>query len=91
MLHKIGSRESINYEGYFMTTAQKSMTETQQQKTKEVQLQQAKLKALQADLEKLNGKMSQHEELSSDDTKFISELGWLTALSVSIVAVAAAL
>jgi hypothetical protein len=31
------------------------------------------------------------EQLSIDDTKFIAELGWLTALSVSIVAAAAVL
>jgi hypothetical protein len=74
-----------------MTSESTSTKENRQIKLNEVQLQQAKLKALQADLEKLNGKIAKKEALSADDTEFISELGWLTALSVSIVAVAAAL
>jgi uncharacterized protein YlxW (UPF0749 family) len=74
-----------------MSSLQTSQKDTQQQKQKEIQLQQAKLKSLQSDLEKLNSKITKEETLSSDDTKFIGELGWLTALSVSIVAAAAAL
>jgi vacuolar-type H+-ATPase subunit I/STV1 len=74
-----------------MSSLQTSQKDTQQQKQKEIQLQQAKLKSLQSDLEKLNSKITKDETLSADDTKFIGELGWLTALSVSIVAAAAAL
>lgn len=70
-----------------MTTEQQTSIETnRQQKLLEVQSQQAKLKALQNDLEKLNTKISRHEKLSSEDTKFISNLGWLSALSVSVAA-----
>jgi type II secretory pathway component PulM len=74
-----------------MTTALKSLNESQQQKLQEVQAQQAKLKNLQADLEKLNVKISHHEKLSTDDTKFISDLGWLSALSVSIASIASSM
>lgn len=71
-----------------MTSEHTSPKGSHQLKLKDVQIQQAKLKELQADLEKLNGKVSKHENLSAEDTKFISDLGWLSALSVSIAAVA---
>lgn len=58
---------------------------------KELQAQQEKLKKLQAELEKINKKVKNHEKLSLDDTKFIGELGWLSALSVTIAAIAASL
>ncbi len=74
-----------------MSSQQISLKDTQQQKLKEVQSQQAKLKILQNDLEKLNVKIGKNEELAPEDTEFISELGWLSALSVSIVAAAAVL
>lgn len=74
-----------------MSTAPKSLNESQQQKLQEVQAQQAKLNALQADLEKLNSKISHHENLTAEDTKFISNLGWLSALSVSIASIASSL
>ncbi len=74
-----------------MTTNQSPLEAAQQLKAKEVQLQQAKLGKLQADLEKLNAKITTKEKLSDDDTKFIGELGWLAALSVSIAAVAVSL
>jgi hypothetical protein len=74
-----------------MATTQSSLEETQQIKWKEIQLQQAKLSKLQADLEILNAKINKNEKLSDDDTKFIGELGWLAALSVSIAAIAVAL
>ena len=81
-----------NYdEEFYMTTNQSSLETAQQLKAKEVQLQQAKLGKLQADLEKLNSKIATKDKLSDDDTKFIGELGWLAALSVSIAAVAAGL
>lgn len=58
---------------------------------KELQAQQEKLKKLQAELEKINAKVKRNEKLSLDDTKFIGELGWLSALSVTIAAIAASL
>lgn len=60
-------------------------------KIQELQAQEAKLKELQAELAKLNTKVENHEELSSEDTKFISELGWISALSVTIAAIASSI
>lgn len=63
----------------------------QQAKLKELQIQQAKLKELQAELERINAKIKNNEKLSLDDTKFIGDLGWLTALSVTIASIASSL
>ena len=63
----------------------------QQLKREELQIQEAKLKELHAELGKLNSKISNNEKISLDDTKYISELGWLAALSVTIAAIAAGL
>ena len=54
-----------------MTTNQSPLESAQELKWKEIQVQQAKLGKLQADLEKLNTKITTHEKLSDDDTKFI--------------------
>ena len=72
-----------------MTTDRKSLEAEKQEKVLELQSQQAKLKVLQSDLEKLNAKISRHEQLSPEDTQFISNLGWLSALSVSVAALVA--
>lgn len=69
----------------------KNLKENQQAKLKELQAQQAKLKELQAELERINTKIKNNEKLSVDDTKFIGDLGWLTALSVTIASIAASL
>jgi len=61
----------------------------QQQKLKELQSHQKNLHELQAELEKINLRIKNHEKLSESDTKFISELGWLSALSVTIASIAA--
>ena len=65
--------------------------ETQQEKLKEVQVQQEKLRKLQAELERLNSKIEKHEKLSVDETKYLGELGWLSALAVTIASIAATL
>ena len=62
-----------------------------QDKIKDLQKQQGNLKELEAELNRINAKINKKEELTIDDTKFIGNLGWLTALSVSIAAVAASL
>jgi uncharacterized protein YlxW (UPF0749 family) len=74
-----------------MSTEQKSQEVAQQLKLLEVQNRQAKLQMLQADLDKLNKKINQHEKLSPEDTKFISNLGWFSALSVSVATMVASL
>ena len=63
----------------------------QLEKLKELQSQQKNLKELQAELEKINAKIKSNERLSLEDTKFIGDLGWLTALSVTIASIAASL
>lgn len=62
--------------------------EARESKLKELQLQQAKIGELKDELEKLNRKIKNKEKLSLEDTKYIGNLGWLTALSVSIAAIA---
>jgi len=63
----------------------------QEEKLKDLQKQQANLKELDAELKRINAKINKKEELTVDDTKFIGNLGWLTALSVSIASLAATL
>jgi hypothetical protein len=63
----------------------------QQEKLKELQAQQKNLKQLQAELERINTKIKNNEKLSEEDTKFIGQLGWLSALSVTIASIAATL
>ena len=60
-------------------------------KLKELQKQQQNLKELEAELSRINAKINKKEELTSDDTKFIGNLGWLSALSVSIATIAASM
>jgi hypothetical protein len=68
-----------------------TLKENHQAKLKELQIQQAKLKELQGELERINAKIKKDEKLSVEDTKFIGDLGWLTALSVTIASIAASL
>ena len=65
--------------------------ETQQEKLKELQAQKEKLKKLQAELDVIESKIKNNEKLSLDDTKFVGELGWLSAAAVTIAAIAASL
>ncbi len=65
-----------------------SFIEARQSKLQELQLQRVKLKELNDELEKLNEKIQNKEKISLEDTKYIGNLGWLTALSVSIAAIA---
>jgi len=65
--------------------------DAKQLKKEEIKAQQAKLQALQADLAKLENKVKNNEKLSTEDTSFISSLGWLSALSVTITSVAASM
>jgi hypothetical protein len=52
-------------------------------KLKELQKQQKNLKELEAELKRISAKINKKEELTNEDTKFIGNLGWLTALSVT--------
>jgi uncharacterized protein YydD (DUF2326 family) len=63
----------------------------QQEKLDEVRAQQEKLKKLQAELDRLNMKIEKNEKLTLDETKYLGELGWLSALAVTIASIAASL
>jgi uncharacterized protein YydD (DUF2326 family) len=63
----------------------------QQEKLNEVRAQQEKLKKLQAELDRLNMKIEKNEKLTLDETKYLGELGWLSALAVTIASIAASL
>jgi hypothetical protein len=59
----------------------------QQEKLKELQVQQKNLKELQAELERINSKIKNHKKLLIEDCKIISNLGWISALSVTIAGI----
>ena len=61
----------------------------QVEKLKELKAQEKNLKKLQDELEKINSKIKNKTELSRDDLAFLSELGWLAALAVTITGIAA--
>ncbi|MGA8864941.1 MAG: hypothetical protein WBM09_10765 [Gallionella sp.] len=63
----------------------------QQDKLKELEGQQENLQKLRSELERINAKLNKHEKLSADDTKYLSSLGWLSALSVTIASLAVTL
>ena len=65
--------------------------ETKQEKLKEIQAVQAEMNKLQSELDRLNAKVKKNEKLSPDETKFFGELGWLSALAVTIAAIASTL
>jgi len=62
--------------------------ETQQAKLKELDAVQSEMNKLQAELDRLNAKVKKNEKLTPDETKFFGELGWLSALAVTIAAIA---
>ncbi|BCK86530.1 hypothetical protein GALL_157400 [mine drainage metagenome] len=73
------------------TTDTAALRIVHQDKLKELQAQQANLKKLQDELNRINAKIEKHEELSAEDTKFMGNLGWITALSVTIASIASSL
>lgn len=57
-------------------------------KLKELQAQQKNLKQLQGELERINLKIKNKDELSPDDVAYLGQLGWLAALAVTIASIA---
>jgi hypothetical protein len=51
-------------------------------------VQQERLKELQAKLEKIDSKIKSDEKLLVEDGAFISNLGWISILSVTIASIA---
>jgi hypothetical protein len=66
-----------------------NVLEAEQEKLKELHAQQKKLKELQFELDVIESKIKNNEKLSKEDTKFIGELGWLSAAAVTIASIAA--
>jgi hypothetical protein len=62
--------------------------DAQEEKLKELQTVQDKMNTLQAELDRLKSKVKKNEKLTPDETKFFGELGWLSALAVTIAAIA---
>jgi len=60
----------------------------EEEKLRELQAQQNNLKKLQEELSGINTKLQKKEMLSEDEIKYIGELGWLAAMSVTIAALA---
>ncbi|MGA9667076.1 MAG: hypothetical protein WBQ69_11610 [Gallionella sp.] len=65
--------------------------ESRQEKLKEIQAVQAEMNKLQSELDRLDAKVKKDEKLTVEETKFFGELGWLSALAVTIAAIAATL
>jgi len=62
--------------------------ESKQEKLKEIQAVQAEMNKLQSELDRLNAKVNSNEKLTEDENKFFGQLGWLSALAVTIAAIA---
>lgn len=65
--------------------------ETKREKLQELHAQQKKLSELQSELDVIESKIKNNEKLSKEDTKFIGDLGWLSAAAVTIASIAASL
>lgn len=61
----------------------------QLEKLQELQAQQKNLQELQGELERINLKIKKRDALSTEDVKYLSQLGWLSALAVTVASVAA--
>jgi hypothetical protein len=79
------NQKSTNMENMTDTTVLRMV---QQDKLNELLAQQKNLSTLQAELEKINLKVKNKEKLSEEDSEYIGNLGWLTALSVTIATIA---
>jgi Skp family chaperone for outer membrane proteins len=60
----------------------------EEEKLRELQAQQDNLKKLQEELSGIKAKLQKKETLTQDEIKYIGELGWLSALAVTIAALA---
>jgi len=77
--------EKIYMENQLNTQA---LISVQIDKLKELQAQQKNLKQLQGELERINLKIKNKDELSPDDVAYLGQLGWLAALAVTIASIA---
>ncbi|MHB1237425.1 MAG: hypothetical protein ACYCY7_07665 [Gallionella sp.] len=61
----------------------------QLEKLQELKAQEKNLRELQGELERINLKIKRKDALSPDDVSYLSQLGWLAALSVTVASIAA--
>ncbi len=61
------------------------------QKSTVTDVSQRKVDELQSELDVIERKVKNHQELSEEDVKFVGELGWLTAAAVLVASVAVGL
>ena len=73
------------------TKSKTDVLQSKQEKLKELRIQREKLKELQAELDVIESKINNNERLSKEDTKFIGDLGWLSAAAVTIAAIASSM
>jgi hypothetical protein len=69
----------------------KALRIVQEDTLKQLEAQQKNVKELQGQLSTINEKLQKKEKLSDEDVKFMSNLGWLSTLSIAIAAAAASL
>jgi hypothetical protein len=69
----------------------KALRIVQEDTLKQLEEQQKNVKELQGQLSTINEKLQKKEKLSDEDVKFMSNLGWLSTLSIAIAAAAASL
>ena len=65
--------------------------ETQEEKLNKIQKVQEEMNRLQEELDMLKTKVKSNEKLTNEETKFFGELGWLSALAVTIAAIASSI
>ena len=65
-----------------------NLFQTKQEKLTELTTQQEKLKKLQSELAVLESRIKNDQKPSKDDTKFIAELGWLSAAAITVAVIA---
>ena len=75
-------------EKHLNTLNTQALINVQLDKLQELQAQQKNLKQLQGELERINLKIKNKDELSPDDVAYLGQLGWLTALAVTIASIA---
>jgi len=70
-------------------TSKAGELETKRETLNQLHAQQQKLSELQSELDVIEAKVKNNEKLTKEETKFIGELGWLSAAAVAIASLAA--
>ena len=84
----------FNIVGGIMSTEKidtKALRIVEEEKLRELQAQKENLEKLQAELATIKAKLQKKETLTEDEIKYMGQLGWLSALSVTIAALASSI